>query len=215
VAKRADSPGGGSRPGEADSTRGQPGSAGPSAKTRRPRPLPTEESLKEAALAYALRFPGTTERLRTHLHKKVNEAMQAGVAPSHAWRWIEPVIETLTRVRVLDDSTWAEHRAQSLHRRGRSSRVIARDLVHKHTSPPSVEHALTALSESGATDWLAAVTLAKKKRLGPFGPSVAADREAQMKLRAKQLGTLARAGFSFEIARRIVDAKTREALEQT
>lgn len=182
-------------------------------KTRRPRPLPSEESLKDAALTYALRFPGTTEKIRTHLQKKVKDAIHAGVAPPEAWRWVEPVIETLLRIKILDDSVYAEHRAQSLHRRGRATRLIARDLAQKQTSEVAIEHALTTLSEEGHTDLKAAVMLARKKRLGPYGPPLPTDRETRQKQRIKQLGTLARAGFSFEVSRRIVDAQSLDELE--
>ncbi|HRE88005.1 MAG TPA: RecX family transcriptional regulator, partial [Myxococcota bacterium] len=142
-------------------------------------------------------------------------AIDAGVAPATARRWVDPVLATLTRVKVLDDALYAEHRAKTLHRRGRSTRLIARDLELKAAPKPAIDTALSSLADDGATDFRAAVLLAKKKRLGPFGsPSTGGDKEARLKLRAKQLGALARAGFSFEIARRVVDAPSRESLEE-
>ena len=187
----------------------------PAKPTKRSRPIASEEALKELALAYALRFPGTTERLKKHLHKKVGDAIDAGQAPVGARRWVDPVLATLTRVKVLDDALYAEHRAKTLHRRGRSTRLITRDLELKAAPKPAIETALDALAEDGATDFKAAVLLAKKKRLGPFGSlSTSTDKEVRLKLRAKQLGALARAGFSFEVARRVVDAPSRESLEE-
>lgn len=191
----------------------EPRQARPS-KPKRSRPIASEEALKDLALAYALRFPGTTERLKKHLHKKVGEAIDAGLAPLTARRWIDPVIATLTRVKVLDDALYAEHRAKTLHRRGRSTRLIARDLELKAAPKTAIDTALDTLADDGATDFKAAVLLAKKKRLGPFGTPSTGDRDARAKLRAKQLGALARAGFSFEIARKVVDAPTRESLDE-
>lgn len=196
----------------------EPRQAKPS-KSKRSRPassIASEEALKDLALAYALRFPGTTERLKKHLHKKVGEAIDAGRAPLTARRWIDPVIATLTRVKVLDDALYAEHRARTLHRRGRSTRLIARDLELKAAPKAAIGSALDTLADDGDTDFKAAVLLAKKKRLGPFGSGlVSQDRDARVKLRMKQLGTLARAGFSFEIARKVVDAPSRESLDET
>lgn len=183
---------------------------------KRSRPIASEEALKDLALSYALRFPGTTERLKKHLHKKVGEAIDAGLAPLTARRWIDPVIATLTRVKVLDDALYAEHRARTLHRRGRSTRLITRDLELKAAPKTAIDTALDTLVDDGATDFKAAVLLAKKKRLGPFGTGLASqDRDARVKLRTKQLGALARAGFSFEIARKVVDAPSRESLDET
>ena len=58
-------------------------------------------------------------------------------------------------------------------------------------------------------DFTAAARLARKKRLGPFAKTPLTN-----ELRQKQLATLARGGFSFDIARRVMstDADTLEAL---
>lgn len=176
--------------------------------------IPSEEALKEVALTYALRFPGTTERMRRHLRDKVAAAVEAKVAPGDAWRWIDKVVATLTRVQVLDDARYAEHRAMTLHLRGRSSRVIAQDLKRRAAPEEAIRSAVHTLEDGGHDDWKAALRLARKRRLGPFGSGLeAVEREARLKARTRQLGTLARAGFSFEIARRIVDARDTSSLE--
>ena len=55
----------------------------------------------------------------------------------------------------------------------------------------------------------AAVNLARRRRLGPFRR--AGERAA---MRGKDLAALARAGFSYPIAKRILDAATPEELER-
>jgi regulatory protein len=52
------------------------------------------------------------------------------------------------------------------------------------------------------------VTLARRRRLGPYRPE--ADREAR---REKDLAALARAGFGYDIARTVIEASDIEALE--
>jgi len=183
------------------------------------------------ALSYLERFPCTTEKLRVHLGKKLKDAIAADEArPSDAWRWLDQVIETLTRVRLLDDVAWSESRASTLHRRGRATSVIRRDLAQKGAPEAAIDLAETSLGDDRrAIDLASAVRLAKKKSLGPFaktdagaarpraqraGKPPVSERDAAMKVRQRQLATLARAGFSFEIARTILDAKDPDHLAE-
>ncbi len=183
---------------------------------KRRRPITSEEALKDLALSYAIRYPGTVEKMRRYLGQKMRDAVAANECPESNTRpWIDAVIATLLRIKVLDDSLFAGIRAHSLQRRGRSLSTIARDLKHKETAPAAIEGAIDELrAESDNPDWTAALSLARKKRLGPFGSGLqTTDRTARMKSRQKQLATLGRAGFGFDIARRIVDAPDLTALE--
>lgn len=186
------------------------------AKKKRRRPITSEDALKDLALSYAIRYPGTVEKLRRYLGQKMRDAVAANECSESDTRpWIDAVVATLLRIKVLDDELFAGIRAHSLQRRGRSLSTIARDLKHKETAPNAIEGALDELrSESDNPDWTAALALARKKRLGPFGSGLETpDRAARMKLRQKQLATLGRAGFGFDLARRIVDAPDLAALE--
>jgi len=172
-------------------------------------PVRTEEALKNLALSYVARFPCTTEKLRKHLAKKMRDALDAGEAqPGDGRKWIDGVIETLTRVKLLDDKAYAEARAMTLHRRGRATSIIVRDLAQRGAPETAILQARDALAETSENpDLTAAARLARKKRLGPFSKV-----PLTQDLRRKQLATLARSGFSFDIARQIVDAKDPELL---
>ncbi len=187
------------------------GSAKPATEKKRRFPIRDEEALKNLALSYVSRFPCTTEKLKKHLAKKMREAIDAGEArPGDGGRWIDGVVATLTRVRLLDDNAYAEARAMTLHRRGRATSIIVRDLARLGAPEGAILHARSALIETAEDpDFTAAARLARKKRLGPFAKAPLTN-----ELRQKQLATLARGGFSFDIARRVMstDADTLEAL---
>jgi len=172
-------------------------------------PIRTEEALKNIALRYVARFPCTTEKLRKHLGAKMRDAIAAGEAgPGHTRQWIDGVVATLTRVRLLDDNAFAEARALTLHRRGRASAIIVRDLVRLGAPETAVAHARAALAESSPhPDLSAAASLARRKRLGPYAPTPLTH-----ELRRRHLATLARGGFSFDIARQVIDALDPEQL---
>lgn len=175
-------------------------------------PIRTEEALKNLALRYVARFPCTTDKLRKHLAKKMREALDANEAqPGDGRKWIDGVIATLTRVRLLDDNAYAGARALTLHRRGRATSLIVRDLAQRGAPEAAIAHARDALAESCEhPDLSAAARLAKKKRLGPF----ATTQPLTQDVRRKHLAALARGGFSFDIARRIVDARDPELLAE-
>lgn len=100
-------------------------------------------------------------------------------------------------------------RTGSLFRRGVSTRVIRETLAAKGVSRETTAAALERLAadESGSLDRRAAVTLAKRRRLGPF--RLAEDRAAR---RDKDLATLGRAGFDYETARFVIDAEDVDSL---
>lgn len=178
-------------------------------KPRGARPIASEEALKEMALRYVARFPCTSEKLRRHLGKKLRESVQLGATrPRDIGPWIESVVATLVRIRMLDDKLYAELRARTLHRRGRAQRFIARDLQQRHAEPEAIGQALeTLVEETPDTDLVAAIRLAKKRRLGPFG-----DDATRVERRARHLATMARSGFAFAVARQVIDARDTSAL---
>jgi regulatory protein len=177
-------------------------------------PIRSKEALQELAMSYALRFPGTADKMRKHLGKKMREAVDANEASlTDARRWVDEVIATLERVRVLDDLAFAEARARTLHRRGRAVKYIERDLSQKRTGDDVAKAAVSTLKdEIEDTDLEAAIILARKKRLGPFGPPLPTEVLARKKARDKQLSTFARSGFSLAVARRVVEAPSIESL---
>ncbi|MFO0746082.1 MAG: RecX family transcriptional regulator [Myxococcota bacterium] len=174
------------------------------------RVLSSEEALKELALNYVARFPCTTERLRRYLGTKMRDAVKAGEAKgSDVGRWIDGVVQTLLRVKLLDDNAYAELRARTLHLRGRGERFITRDLHHRHAEEGAIGHAIETLdAETPSADLVAAIRLAKKRRLGPFAPEA-----TRAEHRQRHMAAMARSGFSFSIARQVIDARDAEAVD--
>lgn len=168
-----------------------------------------EQSLHERALRYLERFPCTVARMRQYLKKLTREAVKAEeIEPGEGEPWVESVIARLTRVGLLDDAAYARGRAGALHRKGKSARAIQFDLRRKGVDAELIEAALDSRSENDVNPELeAAAALARRRRLGPY-----ASAEKRRDARQKHLASLARNGFSFDIARRVIDADTVEDL---
>ncbi len=147
----------------------------------------SEESLANVALHYLQRYSSSTRRLREVLTRRVkNHIRRKGGEPVDAAPMIEKVVERMVKAGYVDDARLAEARTASLHRAGKSARVIKLKLR---------QHGLdTSKVPSDAENELeAAMTLGKKKKLG---------RDPERK--QKDLAVLMRGGFNYGIAKQVL-----------
>lgn len=178
---------------------------------RRPPPKITASYIENASLHYLERFSSSRANLRRVLMRKVDRSLvHHGGDKAEAAVLVDEVLAKLTRLGYLDDEAYAETKARALHRRGGSLRVIRATLSAKGVESETSEAALTALAEEmPVPDLVAAMALARRRRLGPYRPA-----EKRADTRMKDLAALGRAGFSWEICRAVVEADSIEALEQ-
>lgn len=176
-----------------------------------PPPAVTPAALEAAALHYLERYASSVSNLRRVLMRRIERAARAGVIERDDGRArVDAVVERLRERRLVDDNAYADGRARSLSRQGRSRAAIKRSLAAKGVETDAVDAAMEALTESGATDLQAALRFAKRRRLGPFRAA-----KERTERRARDLAALGRAGFSYDVACLVVDASTVEALERT
>ncbi len=173
------------------------------------------QSLENAALFYLARFSAPSAHLRRVLLRRVDKSVKVhGTDPAEGRRLVDELIERYRRSGLVDDAAYAAGKARSLRRRGTSRVIIGRTLRAKGLSAAESDAALKGLTnESGAGDadgdeFAAAARLAQRKRLGPFRPP-----SARVELRQRDMAALARAGFSYDVARRVVDAESADVLE--
>jgi regulatory protein len=178
---------------------------------RKPPKPATPERLHKAALHYLERYASSAANLRRVLLRRVERSARLhGTDRAEAAAWIDAIIARLSAAGLIDDRAYAEGRVASLHRRGASLRKIAGMLRQKGLDEETISAALGTLAEdTAAPDLAAAVRLAQRRRLGPWRDP--AKREER---RDRDLAALARAGFSFDVARRVVEAESLEALAE-
>lgn len=174
---------------------------------RRPRKA-TAAYLERVALWYLERYAASTASLRRVLERRVDRsAKEHGTDPGEGRAAIRDLIERFERSGLLDDRRFAESRARSLHERGTSVRMIRSKLMAKGIAADLIDGAIETLSEDlgddvGDLNAAAAVRYARRRRLGVFR-----DPERRAERRERDLAAMARAGFDFDTARRIVDAE--------
>jgi regulatory protein len=157
--------------------------------------------LENAALHHLGRYATTRTGLRRVLLRKVDRSLRVhGGDRSEALGWVDALVEKLAGRGLVNDRAYAETKARSLRAAGRSGRTIARKLQTKGVAAAVVTETL-AEATADVPEEAAARIWARKKRLGPFRR----DPETRADNRQRDLASLARAGFSFAVARRIVD----------
>lgn len=173
-------------------------------KPRGPRKKPRKVSpryLENAALHYLKRYSATVGQLKRVLGRRVDRSLRAhGGDRAEALGWVDALAEKLIRNGFVNDQAYAEQKAHSLRASGRSTRVIAQKLRMKGVAPEVVEQKL-AEATAEVSDDAAARIWARKKRLGPFRR----DAQTRQENRQRDLAALARAGFSFATAKKIID----------
>jgi regulatory protein len=167
----------------------------------------SREQLERAALAYLDRFDSSASNLRRVLLGVVQRAERQGEVDVEAAR--AAIDELIARYRasgLIDDRRYAENIADGLRRRGTSARAIRHKLAARGLPAEIVEDALGAADRDDRdAELCAARALVRRRRLGPHRPD---DERAAR--HARDLGALARAGFSFEVARRALETEPDE-----
>lgn len=176
----------------------------------------TAKYLDNAARFYLERYPSTAEGVRRVLRRRVRKAEMVDAPVMDDYRQaIETVIARFVDSGVIDDTAFAQTKARSLHRRGASGRLLRRKLEIAGVDAETVDRAMTALGEELHADpaqreWRAAAAYARRRRLGPYR---AAQERAQK--RTRDLAAMARGGFAYDLAKRVIDAPSAAALESS
>lgn len=164
---------------------------------KKPRPPLDKAALERLAIHYVGRYATTRAKLKSYLARKVKERGWEGERPD-----LDALAEKLSALGYVDDSAFASARAASMQRRGYGERRVSQALraagIEDHDAAEATEQI-----KDGALD--AALRLARRKRIGPYA-TAPEDRETQQKAFAAMM----RAGHSFEIVRRVLNASSED-----
>ena len=174
------------------------------------RPL-TPDKLPGIAARHLERYPCTRSRLDRVLRRRIDASLEAhGGDAVELLDAVPGVLDRMEELRFLDDQRFARERAGALHRRGEGRRSIARKLRQQGVPDEVADEALQSLGDEAADpELIAACRLVRRKRLGPLR----APEQRRDRLR-RDLATLARAGFGYGIASKVLDCEDEDALDR-
>lgn len=173
----------------------------------------TETYLHNAGLYYLQRFSASAGHFRSVMMRKVRKSCAAHPEqdPAECAAMVDRLVEKFTSAGLLNDEIYARGMVSSLRRQGKSKRNILLKLAVKGLD---AETAQTKLAEfdteegegSAQAELAAAATFARKKKLGPYARPGTEDR------RQKDFAAMARAGFSYDVAQKILGGTVDEDL---
>ncbi len=165
----------------------------------------TESYLHNSGLYYLERFASSSANFRAVMMRKVKRSCMTHTEQDYEQcaAMVDALVEKFINVGLLDDAIYTRSKINSLRRRGKSARAIQAYLRSKGLKADIIEQTLKEYDlnqhESPAEAELeAALTFARKKRLGPFRGEKEIDSQ-------KELGRMARAGFSYDTSRRVLN----------
>jgi regulatory protein len=178
---------------------------------------PTPERLANVALYYLARYAATEASLRRVLENRVRRAVMQDVvfaadreAQAALVKAIDHIVEQHKASGVINDEAFAAMKVESLRRAGRSARRITQTLAVKGIKAEATQRALESYEqdEGEGQELAAALRFAKKKKMGRFAPPSppATDAALVAKRKNKEVAAMARAGFSFDVIRKVLEA---------
>ena len=166
--------------------------------------------LENSALYYLQRFSTSSENLRRVMMRKINKSCaHHETSVDEAAELLDIMIVRFLTSGLLDDTLYARARTNTLHRRGSSARQIRSKLMEKGLANDIIEQVIGELANEVENPELeAAISYARRRRLGPWRDPAKRDEKHE-----KDLAALARAGFSYDIARKVIGAESVQWLE--
>ncbi len=175
------------------------------------RARPDEADLHEAALRHLARYACSVAGLVRVLDRRVDRwARDAGPDPAElreARAAVRRVAARLQAAGAVDDASFAQGRARSLARAGRSTRAITAHLLARGIDAGLAREAMPPDPDRD----LAAALLLARRRLGPFRAPADAGAALGARGLGRELAALARAGFAEPVARRVLGMERAEA----
>ena len=163
-------------------------------------------SLKDLAYSYLEKYSPSKQQLKIYLLKKYLTKIKGTKSKKEVSLIIEEIVNNLERNRIINDQLYSDSKARMFLKRGYSINKINQSLRSKGIDYKFIKETIDKIKQNNIdTDFVSALKLCKRRRIGPLRPQ--ANRELFYK---KDMGILARGGFSFELSKRVLDLETNE-----
>ena len=163
-------------------------------------------NLKDLAYSYLEKYNPSKQQLKVFLLKKYLLKIKGTKSKKEVTSIIDEIITNLEKNKLLNDEMYSDSKARMFLRRGYSLNKINQSLRNKGIEEKYVKQSIEKIKENEIDpDFVSALKLCKRRRIGPLRPE--SNRELFYK---KDMGILARGGFSFDLSKRVLDLDTHE-----
>ncbi len=163
-------------------------------------------NLKDLAYAYIEKYSPSKQQLKIYLLKKYLTKFSGSRSKKDISVLIDKILLNMESNKILNDEMYSDSRARVLLRRGYSLNKINQSLRNKGIDNKYITKSINKIKEDKIEpDFISALKLCKRRRIGATRPNT--NRELFYK---KDMGVLARAGFSFELSKRVLNLEASE-----
>ena len=163
-------------------------------------------ALKDMAYSYIEKYSPSKQQLKVYLMKKVLIKFKTTKSKKEISELIDNVLVSLEQNKFLNDELYSDSKARMFLRRGYSLNKINKSLRSKGIEEKYVRQSIEKIKEDEIEpDFVSALKLCKRRKIGPLRPNN--NRELFYK---KDMGILARAGFSYDMSKRILELEQGE-----
>ena len=163
-------------------------------------------NLKGLAYSYLEKYNPSKQQLKVYLLKKYLLKIKGSRSKKEVSAIIDEIILNLEKNKILNDEMYSDSKARMFLKRGYSLNKINQSLRSKGIEDKYVKQSIDKIKENEIEpDFVSALKLCKRRRIGPLRPE--SNRELFYK---KDMGILARGGFSFDLSKRVLDLETHE-----
>ncbi len=163
-------------------------------------------NLRDLAYSYIEKYNPSKQQTKTFLLKKYLKKFQGSRTKKEVTEIIDSIVLNLEKNHFLNDSLYSDSKARMLFRRGYSLNKISYSLRSKGIGQENIQLSLEKIKNNKSDpDFISAMKVCKKRRIGPIRPEP--NRELFYK---KDMGILARSGFSYDISKKILSMTQKE-----
>ena len=190
---------------------------------KRPPKKITARYLHNSGIYYLERFVASKKHFKTVMARKAKRSCMHHKEQDYdeCLKLIEELADKFEDMGLLNDALYTTGMVTSLRRRGMSRNAIVQKMRIKGIEASKT---ISALEEFDGTDHnteknaeiAAALRFAKKKKMGPYEIAPPQNsKEDRTKILNRHMGRFARAGFSYEITKLVLDMNEEELFEYT
>jgi len=163
-------------------------------------------NLRDLAYTYLEKYNPSKQQLKVYLLKKYLTKIKGTKSKKEVTFIIDQIVNNLELKKIINDKLYSESKARMYLKRGYSLNKINQSLRSKGIDSSYIKQTIDKIKEDKIEpDFVSALKLCKRRRIGPLRPQ--ANRELFYK---KDMGILARSGFSFELSKRVLDLDSNE-----
>lgn len=170
----------------------------------------TETYLHNSGLYYLERYHASSGHFRTVMLRKVKKSCMHHTDQNFedCAKLVDQLVEKFVNAGLLNDDLYLQGMIASYRRKGLSKRMIVQKLIMKKLDSDQIEDYLEKHDDAQDTkhpELKAAAIICRKKKLGCYAKD---ENDLQ-----KELAKLGRAGFNYEISRKILEM-SKDELEE-